>query len=98
LGEYFPWFIAVFLIAMALVICSNILAYVFRKPGVNFSVYMNGYRDEPALSGFFQMRRMMSWVREDKVKLVYWIAFAGAFLFMANILFGLVMAFAINPR
>ena len=98
MGEDFPWFIAMFLVAMTLVICANILAYVFRKPGVDFSVYMNGYPEEPAPSGFFQMRRMMSYVREDKVKLVYWIAFAGAFLFMANILFMLVMAFVIDPR
>jgi len=97
LGADFPWFIAVFFVAMALLICSNILAYVFRKPGVNFSVYMNGYPDEPAPSGLFHMRRLMSYVREDRVKLVYWLAFAGAFLFMANILFVLLMALVIDP-
>ena len=70
----------------------------FENPALIFSVYMNGYPDEPAPSGFFQIRRMMSYVREDKVKLVYWIGFAGAFLFMANILFVLVMAFVIDPR
>ncbi len=97
MGEEFPWFIAVFFVAIALAICSNILAYVFRKPGVDFSVYMNGYPDEPAPGGFFQMRRMMSYVREDKAKLVYWIAFAGAFLFMTNILFAVVMVLVIDP-
>lgn len=91
MGEDFPWFVAVFFIAMALLICANVLAYVFRKPGVNFSVYMNGYPDEPAPSGFFQMRRLMSYVREDRLRLVYWLAFAGAFLFVANILFVLAM-------
>jgi len=82
---------------MTLAICANILGYVFRKPGVNFSVFMNGYPDEPAPGGFFQMRRLLSYVREDKAKLVYWTAFAGAFLFIANILFAVVMELVIDP-
>ncbi|MCH8135233.1 MAG: hypothetical protein IIB77_04555 [Proteobacteria bacterium] len=71
MGEDFPWFIAVFFVAIALLVCANILAYVFRKPGVKMSAYINGYPDEPAPSGLFQMRRLMSYVREDRVKLGY---------------------------
>lgn len=98
MGGQFPWFIIVFLIAMVLLGSAQVLAYVYRKPGVNFSVYINGYPDEPAPRGFFHMRRVISYVREDKVKLVYWTAFAGAFLFMANILFILLMGLVIDSR
>lgn len=98
MGEQFPWFIIVFFIAMVLLGSAQILAFVFRKPGVNLSVYINGFPDEPAPSGLFQMRRLMSYVREDRVKLVYWLAFTGAFLFMANILFALLMGLIIDPR
>ena len=94
----FPWFIIVFFIAIVLLGSAQILAYVFRKPGVNLSAYINGLPDEPAPSGLFQMRRLMSYVREDRVKIVYWLAFAGACLFMANILFALLMGLIIDPR
>ena len=98
MGEELSWFVVVFFVAMALVLCANILAYVFRKPGVDLSVYFNGYPDEPAPSGFFQMRRLLSYVREDRAKLVYWIAFAGVFLFMATILTGLFIGLILHPK
>ena len=94
----FPWIFVVFFVAIGLLICANILAYVFRKPGVDMSVYTNGYPNEPSPSRFLQTRRLMSYVREDRVKLVYWTAFAGAFLFMTNILFVLVIGLVFSPR
>ena len=97
MDEDVPWFIVVALVALAIVFCAEILAYVFRKPGVNLSVYFNGFPDEPAPRGFFQQRRLMSYVREDRVKMVYWMSFAGVFLFMANILIMLVVGLIIQP-
>ncbi len=90
-----PWFIAIFVIGWVLALLGNILGWVYRKPGVTMSVLINGYPDEPAPSGLLVVKRMLSYVQDDKRKLVYGVLFLAAFLIMADVLamlfLGLVM-------
>ena len=90
-----PWFFVIFVLSWLLALVGNILGWVYRKPGVTMSVLMNGYPDEPAPSGFFCGKRTLSYIRDDKRKLVYGVLFVAAFLIMADVLlmllFGLVL-------
>lgn len=84
--EDMPWFIVIFVIGWVLALLGNILGWVYRKPGVTMSVLINGYPDEPAPSDFFVGKRLLSYVRDDKRKLVYGVCFIVVFLVMADVL------------
>lgn len=81
-----PWFIVIFVIGWLLALLGNVLFWFYRKPGVTMSVLINGYPDEPSPSSFFARKRLLSYVRDDRRKLVYRVLFVSAFMIMVDVL------------
>lgn len=90
------WFLVIFVFGWVLALVGGLLGWAYRKPGVTTSVLMNGYTDEPAASGLSQPKRMLSYVRDDKRKLVFWVIFVAELLLLADVLALLVAALVLH--
>ena len=79
------WVFVIFMVGWVLALVANILVWVYRKPGITMAIITNGYPDESA-PPFFSHKRVLSYVRDDKRKLVYGVGFVAVFLMMAVVL------------
>ncbi len=84
LDGYEAWLVPICFFGWSIGVCGAIMAWVFRKPGVDLNVLINGFEDEPPLR-VFHLKRTLGLVRDDKVGLVYWTLFSGVFLMVAGI-------------
>ena len=80
------WFIIVFVFGWVLALVGSGLGWVYRKPGVTMTVLFNGYPDEARPGGVSTFKRMLSYVRDDKRNLVFWVVFVAELLLLADVL------------
>jgi hypothetical protein len=77
---------ATFLGGFGLVLIGNILAFVYRKPGVQVDYFWNGRPEDPAPPTFFRMTYVKTLIQPDKYSLVHGVTFVGV-----SMVFGIVV-------
>ena len=68
---------------IGLVLIGNILAFVYRKPGVNADYFWNGRPEDPAPPTFFRMTFIKTLIQPSKYRLVYGVMLAGVSIVFA---------------
>lgn len=82
---------AVFLIGTGLVLIGNILAYIYRKPGVKADYFLNGRPEDPAPPMFFRTTYVKTLIQPSKYRLVY-----GFWLVGVAMVFAIVMLMVVS--
>jgi hypothetical protein len=84
----------VFLTGTGLILVGQILAYVYRKPGVKADYFWNGCPEDPAPPAFFRMKYVETLIQPSKYRLVYGVTFTGVAMVFAIVF--LMVASAIS--
>jgi hypothetical protein len=84
----------VFLTGTGLILFGQILAYVYRKPGVKADYFWNGRPEDPAPPAFFRMKYVETLIQPSKYRLVYGVTFTGVAMVFAIVF--LMVASAIS--
>ena len=82
----------VFLFGTGLVLIGNILAYIYRKPGVKADYFWNGRPEDPAPPAFFRMTYIKTLIQPSKYRLVYGVTFTGVAMVFAIVVLMVVTA------
>ena len=89
------WLIpTVFLAGFGLILIGNVLAYIYRKPGVKADYFWNGRPEDPAPPTFFRMTYNQTLIQPAKYRLVYGVTFIGVAMIFAVVM--LTVAIAIS--
>ncbi len=86
----------VFFSGCGLVLIGNVLAYIYRKPGVKADYFWNGRPEDPAPPVFFRMTYVRTLIQADKYRLVYGVTFVGVAMVFATVMLmvaGVVLQF-----
>ena len=77
----------VFLTGTGLVLIGQILAYVYRKPGVKADYFWNGRPEDSAPPAFFRITYVKTLIQPAKYRLVYGITLTGVLMVFAIVVF-----------
>lgn len=75
-----------FFTGCGLVLVGNVLAYIYRKPGVKADYFWNGRPEEPAPPAFFRMTYIKTLIQPDKYRLVYGVTLVGVAIILVIVM------------